>query len=229
MVNPHRQATDAESVNKKIHSQVQTHHLPRPYADEELKIIDSLLQATGDPRLELAVAIGLEAGLRIGELCELRVSDVELEKQRLRVRSSSRTGVQRFAYFHCRTKRALECWLGKRPDVSHDHLLTANSGIPLRKHLLRARLKDALCGDGKLTAFSFQRLGETAAARMCPEMDPLSAMANFGWRSERPFDRYRRLPSNESFSSYATAMESLTNQPEQSTLQSESLESYFQR
>ena len=52
--------TTRNPVNKKIHSQVQTHYLPRPYTDVELKIIDSLLQATGDPRLELAVAIGLK-------------------------------------------------------------------------------------------------------------------------------------------------------------------------
>jgi integrase len=69
-----------------------------------------------------AVAIGLEAGLQVGEACALRINDVDLESQSIRVRRSNRTGVERTAHFHVRTKKALEEWLRKRPNVDHDYL-----------------------------------------------------------------------------------------------------------
>ena len=214
-------------VLKKLHAQRRKESLPHPYSSADLEQLDSLLEAAGDSRLKLAVTIALEAGLQIEEVCELRLSDVDLREQRLRVRASSRTGLERSALFHTRTKRALEAWLKLRPHVDHDYLLTANRGAPMRKQRLRTYRLKALCGPGKLSQFSFRRLAQTAAARLAPEMDSLGMMANYGWRSERTVEGYRRLPSEELRSIYATAINQLADRPPQSEPKSESMEEYF--
>lgn len=214
-------------VLKKVHTQLSTDRLPSPYSRADLKQISQLLDAAADPRLTLAVAIGLEAGLQIAELCELRVGDVDLEGRCLRVRASNRTGLERSALFHTRTKKALEAWLKQRPQVDHDYLLTGDKGTPMRKYRLRACLKEALCGPEKLPQFSFRRLRQTATARVFPEMDRLGLMANFGWRSERAVEGFRRLPTDDLLSSYAEAMEQLREQPQQPQPRSESMDEYF--
>jgi len=221
--------TKDNPVLDKIYMQRQSRRLPTPYSEAELRQIDALVKATADPRLELAVAIGLESGLRIAELCELRVSDVDLKGQRLCVRKSNRTGLERHAFFHKRVMAALNAWLDKRPTVDHDYLLTADKGAPLRKGLLRARLRRSLCGPGKLPVFSFQRLRCTAAARVADAMDTLSLMANLGWRTPGPVDQLRRLPSKESKAAYDHAMDEISNQSPQPEPRSESLEEYFTR
>lgn len=214
-------------VQRKLHSQLAVKYLPHPYTNSELKLINRLLKGCGDLRLELAVAIGLEAGLHIAEVCDLHLSDVDEEKMSLRVRTSNRTGFERTALFHRQTKKALAAWLRERPDVEHDYLLTANSGVPMRKHLLRHRLNTALGGAGKLRRFSFRRLAQTAAARVTAEMDRLSMMANFGWRSQGPIDDLRRLPTRESKAAYDRAMEQIASQAPEPVLRSESLDEYF--
>jgi integrase len=214
-------------VQSKLHSQLATTHLPRPYSDLELRQINSLLAASGDFLLQLAVAIGLEAGLQISEVCELRLSDVDRKKQCLRVRISNRTRGERIALFHRKTRKALAAWLRERPKVEHDYLLTANGGVPMRKHVLRSRLVKALCGPGKLTEFAFRRLAQTAAARVAPEMDNLSLMANFGWRSQSPIDQLRRLPTSESKAAYDHAMEQISKHAPAPPSRSESLDEFF--
>jgi integrase len=214
-------------VKSKLHSQLTPKYLPHSYSEKELEQIDSLLEASGDPRLQLAVAIGLEAGLQIGEVCELRTSDVDQKKQTLRVPTSRRTGKKRVAFYHSRTKKALKSWLRRRPKVDHDYLLTADRGAPMRKHNLWLHLKKALVGEGRLDGFSLRRLVQTGAARLLPEMDSLSLMASFGWRSERLIERLRLLPSPDSKRAYAQAMDQIVDLKDQPAPHSESLEEHF--
>jgi integrase/recombinase XerD len=183
----------ANPVIPKFHTQTQVTRLPRPYEAKELQLIRSLIEATGDLRLQLAIAIGEESGLRISEVCNLRISDVDLEKQQLFVRLPNKTNTERFAPFHTRTKNALVAWLDQRPAADHDFLLTGTGNIPLRKHTLRLRLNRLLCGPGKLDKFSYHRLRHTAASKVYPSMDPLGVMTTFGWKSEKVMAGYTRL------------------------------------
>ena len=59
-----------------FHSQRKVKRLPRPYEARDLGLIWKLLEESGDVQLQLAVALGQEAGLRISEASDLRVNDV---------------------------------------------------------------------------------------------------------------------------------------------------------
>jgi integrase len=129
-----RKRKTANPVIPKFHTQTQVTRLPRPYEAKELQLIHSLIEETGDLRLQLAIAIGEESGLRISEVCNLRLSNVDLEKQQLFVRLPNKTNTERYAPFHTRAKNALAAWLnelaraiieasrgsGNSPSVPHD-------------------------------------------------------------------------------------------------------------
>jgi len=214
-------------VIPKFHTQIAVTRLPRPYEQAELQLIRSLVQESRDPVLQLAVAIGEESGLRISETCNLRLSDVDLEKQQFFIRLPTKTRIERFAPFHNRTKDALIAWLAKRPAVDHDFLLTGTNDIPLRKFTLRLRLNRLLCGPGKLEQFSFHRLRHTAASKVYPSMDALSVMNTFGWTSERVMAGYTRLLPESLRSSYANAMDQIELEASDESMKPTSIEAYF--
>jgi integrase/recombinase XerD len=186
-----------------------------------------LVKESGDLALQLAIAIGEESGLRISEVCNLRISDVDLEKQQFFVRLPNKTKTERFTPFHTRTKDALVAWLKKRPLVDHDFLMTGTKDIPLRKHTLRRRLNRLLCGPGKLDGFSFHRLRHTAATKVYPAMDPLGMMQTFGWKSEKVMQGYTRLLPETLRASYTRAMDEVAREGTAINLQPESIEAYF--
>ncbi len=214
-------------VNPSLYRQREEKHLPRPLSIRELNQIDFLLEAQGDVRLRLAVALGLESGLQIGEICDLRIEDVHFENQSIRVQRSNRTGLERTALFHVRTKKALEDWLAIRPDVNHCFLLTGHKGIPMRKHVLRSRLIKALRGPGKLKGFSFRRLAQTAAARLAGEMDTMAMMDHFGWQSPGPVEQIRRLPNKAAIAVYVEAMAHIEDDGQALPPRTETLDSFF--
>jgi integrase len=218
----------ANPVIPRFHTQTQVTRLPRPYEAKELRLIRSLIEESGDLRLQLAIAIGGESGLRISEVCNLRLSDVDLEKQQLFVRLPNKMNTERYAPFHTRTKNALAAWLEERPEVDHDFLLTGTDDIPLRKHTLRLRLNRLLCGPGKLDRFSFHRLRHTAASKVYPSMDPLGMMKTFGWKSEKVMAGYTRLLPETLRESYIRAMDQVERDDNDESPQSTSIEAYFE-
>ena len=217
----------ANPVIPRFHTQTNVSRLPRPYESQEIQLIRSLVEGSGDPTLQLAIAIGEESGLRISEVCNLRISDVDLEKQQFFVRLPNKTKTERFTPFHTRTKDALVAWLKKRPSVDHDFLITGTKDIPLRKHTLRLRLNRLLCGPGKLDKFSFHRLRHTAASKVYPIMDSLGIMTTFGWKSEKVMQGYTRLLPENLRESYTRAMDEVARGDTATTLQPESIEAYF--
>jgi integrase len=75
--------TSGNPVVGLIHNRIQRRSKPRPFEKEELELAWQLLQARGDVRLCFAAAVGLEAGLRISEICRLRLQDVDLKRKTL--------------------------------------------------------------------------------------------------------------------------------------------------
>lgn len=217
----------ANPVVPKFHTQVQVTRLPRPYSSSEMQLIRSLVAESGDPVLQLAISIGEESGLRISEACNLRLPDVDNEKQQLFVRLPNKTNTERYAPFHNRTKAALTRWLESRPSAGHDYLLTGTNDIPLRKNTLRLRLNRLLCGPGKLERFSYHRLRHTAASRVYPSMDPLGVMKIFGWQSEKVMQGYTHVATEALRKSYARAMDNIEAEGAEQQGQSTSIEAYF--
>jgi len=214
-------------VIRRFHSEKRITRLPRPYAKQEMALIRSLIEAGGDPALTLAVAIGEEAGLRISEVCNLRLDDVDIEGQSLFIRLPNKTNTERFAPFHNKTRDAYIEWLSHRPAVGHDFLFTGRSGAPLRKWTLRTVLNRLLCGTDKLDSFSFHRLRHTAASRVYPAMDALSVMSTFGWKSEQVMQGYTRLLPESLRESYMSAMDQVERETLEGSARTESLEAYF--
>jgi integrase len=174
----------ANPVVPTFHSQRAVKRLPRPYEARDLFLIWTLLEEFGDVQFQLAVALGQEAGLRIGEVSNLRLEDIDLDGQQLLVRLPTKTGVERVAPFHDRTKELLQKWLEQRGTHAHDHVLVAPHGGPLHKYNLRKRLNAVLCGPGKLERFSFHRLRARAATTVARGGGDMgSIMKLFGWRN----------------------------------------------
>jgi integrase/recombinase XerD len=214
-------------VIPKFHTRTTVTRLPRPYELADLQLIRSLVQESGDPVLQLAITIGEESGLRISETCNLRISDVDLEKQQFFIQLPTKTRVERFAPFHDRTRDALITWLAKRPVADHDFLFTGTNNIPLRKHTLRKRLNRLLCGPGKLKEFSYHRLRHTAASKVYPSMDTLGVMSTFGWTSPRVMAGYTRLLPESLRNSYANAMDQVERDGDDVSPLPTSIEDYF--
>jgi site-specific recombinase XerD len=214
-------------VIPKFHTSVTITRLPRPYESNEMEDIRTLAEQSGDLRLCLAIAIGEESGLRISEICNLRLQDIDLEKYRLFVRLPNKTNRERFASFHTRTRTLMIRWLSERADVGHDFLFTGWRERPLRKHSLRILTNRALCGEGKLISFSYHRLRHTAASKVYPAMDPLSVMHTFGWESQKVMQNYTRLLPQTARESYARAMDKVEVTSVVNESQPESIEAYF--
>ena len=94
-------------------------------------MIRSLAEASGNPQLKLAIAIGQESGLRIREVCNLRHCDIDLDKQELFVRLPNKTRTERYSPFHKRTTEALGLWLSARPALNHDFVFIGTRSAPL--------------------------------------------------------------------------------------------------
>jgi integrase/recombinase XerC len=210
-----------------FHSQRAVKRLPRPYEAPDLALIWRLLEECGDVQLQLAVALGQEAGLRISEVSNVRLNDVDLQGQQLLVRLPTKTGVERYAPFHDLTKRLLSKWLEQRGEQRHDHLLVAPGGGPLYKYNLRNRLNAVLCGPGKLERFSFHRLRARAATTVARGGADLgSVMTLFGWRNPAVAAQYVSYLPEDVRKEYDRAMaaKAAGTAPEPTTL---SLDEFF--
>lgn len=88
---------------------------------------DSLVDAAATDRREellgvrdqALIALGLSAALRVSELCNLNVEDLELEERRLFV-ACGKGGKSGYVYFSEDAKELLESWLQVRPAHPED-------------------------------------------------------------------------------------------------------------
>ena len=204
-------------VVSRIHTQKRTMPAPRPLADRDLALMWSLLEKKGDPRLLFAASIAEESGLRIGEICNLRVSDVNLECQEVFVRLPNKSMKERYSLFGAQTAAYCRQLLGDRPqNLSHDHLLWNNVNAPMRIESLRRFLCLALCKSykGKVlqeTGFerwSTHRLRHNMATSMRRGGADMAALLSIGgWQSMDAAGSYIDLNGDDSKSEYAAAMD----------------------
>jgi integrase len=165
----------ANPVVTSYHKRTKAKRLPRPYSEEEMSYIWSLLDARGNTVVRLAVAIAEESGLRISEICNLRVSDVNTKKQQLFVRIPNKTMVEAWVPFHAKTLEYLKVWLAERdPKLRHDFLLCSPQGTPFKRCTLHDAIARVLCktshnhkyNEEGLDAWSTHRLRHTMATRL---------------------------------------------------------------
>jgi integrase/recombinase XerC/integrase/recombinase XerD len=85
--------------------------LPRPIEPECLQ---QLLGSITTIRDRALIVLLLRTGMRIGELLNTRVQDINLPEQKIMIYEARKTGIGRVVYFSEDARRALERWLQKR-------------------------------------------------------------------------------------------------------------------
>jgi site-specific recombinase XerD len=126
--------------------------LPRYLTDEQVKILREEIERTvreaklaSHRRLALLIRAGFyllwQGGLRLGEVEELRLEDLDFPQKRLSVRDG-KGKKDRTVYLTETAIHALGEYLAVRGDGSGDHVFLYRNA-PLRKDLIRAQLKYA--------------------------------------------------------------------------------------
>jgi integrase/recombinase XerD len=100
--------------------------LPRAIEAEPLNRLMSVITKTRDRAMILLL---LRTGMRIGELLETTLSDINLQEQKIMICEASKTGIGRVVYFSNDARTALEQWLQQR-DVSQPFLFYNNTEAP---------------------------------------------------------------------------------------------------
>jgi site-specific recombinase XerD len=126
--------------------------LIEPYKPEHvecfLQVLDHDWQSATTPRARMLAArnkailtLLLESGLRLGELAALKVTDVDLDRQRVVVHEG-KGGKGRVAGFGPQTKKALWRYIGLRPQEAQDDVLwLTEEGRPLARHGIQAIMR----------------------------------------------------------------------------------------
>jgi integrase/recombinase XerC len=213
-----RRRTTGNPVVRLIHGRRKPHHLPPPLEPDELDFAWELLHERGSALLRFAAAVAEEAGLRVGEICRLRIQDVDIVQQRLFVGLPNKTNTERYAFFDEKTKRYYHEWMAERKaDCDHDLVLHNRDGHPLQVDSLITAFRHAMCKvgpRGKATSdigfdnWSTHRLRHTMASNLVSAgADLATVMAAGGWRSYAAMCGYARVDQEVAKRGYYAAME----------------------
>lgn len=187
MVNP---------VIPRIHHQKSAPTAPRPYTDNEIAELRRILEKNGDPVLLLAFALGEECGLRVSEVCNLRIDDVKAEAQMVFVRLPTKNMRTRTVPYHGRVAQWLNRWVKLRnPECQHDHLLHGGRMGKYDGPSLDRRFHDLLSQHpSPARNFSFHRLRHTWATRLMNNGVELAVLKELGgWENWNSMQRYVKV------------------------------------
>lgn len=196
-------------VVPRIHNTRTREYMPRPYSDLELEERWRVVEAHGTPLEKLAFSIGIECGLRVGEVGNVRLSDVDEVAQRIFVRLPTKNKTPRKPFYHENVKKYLAEWMKHRdPYCGHDHLLHNDHARPIKDSgYIQTTIKDTLVMHG-ITEFSFHRLRHTWATRLAANgADLATVMELGGWRTWDGMKRYLQLSQKRMEERYFDAME----------------------
>ncbi len=207
----------ANPVVNRIHGQRYSNPAPRPLSEAELAMMWRHLEEKNDPQLLFAASIAEESGLRIGEVCNLRLGDIDVAGQQVFVRLPNKSNKERYSLFGTRTAQYFHRLLAVRPkDLEHDNLLWNAINAPMRAHSLHRFFQLALCKahKGKVTRetgfdrWSTHRLRHTMATGMRRGgADVAALMAIGGWQSMDAAGAYIEVTAADSKREYDAAME----------------------
>jgi site-specific recombinase XerD len=91
--------------------------LPRAIGVEDLKRLFAVIDAIRDRALILLL---LRTGMRIGELLNTKVTDVDLNQQKVFIYQADKTGIGRVVYYSADAQEALLSWLKVRDGFKHN-------------------------------------------------------------------------------------------------------------
>ncbi|MDP9469164.1 MAG: tyrosine-type recombinase/integrase [Chloroflexota bacterium] len=99
-----------------------------------------LVAAGGHPRDFCILTLFLQTGIRISELCELRLDDIDLAASTLHVRVGKGMA-SRTIELEKKSTRSLKTWLSLRDASPYDHLFLNRDGEPLKEWGVRDLLE----------------------------------------------------------------------------------------
>jgi integrase/recombinase XerD len=206
----------ANPVVARIHSQRGAPAEARPYNDQDLRKVWECVERTGKLELMLAFSIGEECGLRIGEVANIRLSDIDHSAQTIFVRLPTKNKHTRTVPFHGKVKKYLGLWMAKRdPGCKSDHLLHNNVSNRFTGTHLDAWFKNHLGSEpDPAGSFNFHRLRHTWATRLMNNGMELAVLKELGgWERWNSMQRYIKvLPAtvrSQYEASYAKLQEKL--------------------
>ncbi len=130
--------------------------LPRTLTSRELSLVKEAAACSEDPVANMAVTMILDTGLRVSELCDLNISDIDLQDHSAMVRDG-KGGKDRLVLFTQSTVARILAWLPLREsrNPSGDQLLVTKAGSVFQSRTVQ-RLMDRLADDagiprGRLT------------------------------------------------------------------------------
>lgn len=207
----------ANPVVPRIHNQRGAPAEARPYSDKDLDSIWACVERTGRIELMLAFAIGEECGLRVGEVANLRLSDIDQAAQTVFVRLPTKNMRTRTVPYHGKVKKYLELWLDRRdPCCAHDHLLHSKELAKFNGNKLDAWFKKHLRNeDGPAASFNFHRLRHTWATRLMNNGMELAVLRELGgWETWNSMQRYIRVLDTTVRAQYESAYRRLQEKAE---------------
>jgi integrase/recombinase XerC len=183
-------------VVPRIHRQRNSPVQPRPYHLNDLSHMWKRVEASGDTVLLLALAIGEECGLRSGEVCNIRISDVNTEEQKIFVRLPTKNMRTRTVPYHEKVAKYLLLWLSERnPECPHDHLIHGKRSGAYLTSDLGGRFRRLLSNEPEPAgSFAFHRLRHTWATLLMNNGMALAILKELGgWESWNSMQRYIRV------------------------------------
>jgi site-specific recombinase XerD len=214
-------------VISRWHGTKRPHYLPRPYSPEEMTFIWSLADSRGNSRLRAVIAIGEEAGLRLGEICRLRLEDVDLAGRRLFIRRPNKTDTEGWALFSDKSARYIAEWLLERDDnCGHQSLFHNTIGGPLMPETLHHECARSFCrthGGKELHSvgvdqWSTHRLRHTMASNLARGGASIPTIMSAGrWKSVSSMMIYTKNDEVKARRDYDEAMRRAYEQAENPT------------
>ena len=179
--------------------------LPRAIDPQHL---DQLLSAIDDCRDRALIMLLLRSGMRIGELLNCKLQDIDLNEQKILIYQSDKTSVGRAVYYSADAQQALLAWLRVR-DTGRQYLFYGQKDKPLCYEAARAIFQRCLQkADLQYSGYTLHCLRHTFATGLLNAKMPLECLrVLLGHSNLEITRRYARLSDKTREEEYFAAME----------------------
>jgi integrase/recombinase XerD len=179
--------------------------LPRAIDPQHL---DQLLAAIDNCRDRALILLLLRTGMRIGELLNCKLEDIDLAEQKILIYQSDKTSAGRVVYYSADAQQALLAWLQVR-DAYKQQLFYGHKGKSLCYEAARAIFKKCLQKAGlQHSGYSLHCLRHTFATDLLNAKMPLECLrVLLGHCSLEITRRYARLSDKTREQEYFKAMQ----------------------
>ena len=179
--------------------------LPRAFDPQHL---DQLLCAIDDCRERALILLLLRTGMRIGELLNCKLVDIDLNEQKILIYQSDKTSVGRAVYYSTDAQQALLAWLRVR-DAGRQHLFYGQKDKPLCYEAARAIFKNcSQKADLQYIGYTLHCLRHSFATGLLNAKMPLECLrVLLGHSNLEITRRYARLSDKTREEEYFAAMQ----------------------